>query len=449
VDGRYAEKAAELRDIFSEYGLIKRRTLVEVRWLQVLAGEFWVQEVSALSSRAKRALESVVTEFEIEDASRIKAIERDTHHDVKAVEYFLKEKVSSNTELARLSEYFHFANTSEDINNLAHGLMLIEARALLLRVLDELLRAMALCAKRGAGMAMLARTHGQPASPTTLGKEVAVFIHRLQGQIESFRAIRILGKANGAVGNFNAHFAACPEVDWMNVSKRFVTALGLEWNPHTTQIEPHDYMAEYFHGLIRLNSILIDFCRDVWGYLSLGYFTQRTVRGEVGSSTMPHKVNPIEFENAEGNLGVANSLLQYMAEKLPVSRWQRDLTDSTTLRNVGTAIAHCLIAWRACLHGLGRLEPDATALRRDLDQNWEVLSEAIQTVMRRHGIDEPYEQIRKLTHGKKVGAKDLHAFIRKLDLPAAVKKRLLKLTPESYTGNAEEQARSIVRSVLE
>ncbi|MBI2970683.1 MAG: adenylosuccinate lyase [Gammaproteobacteria bacterium] len=448
VDGRYAEQVAELGPIFSEYGLIRRRVLIEVRWLQLLAAASRIREIRPFSDRAGRILESIVTRFDIEDARRVKDLEGATHHDVKAVEYFLKEKVAGNRELAGASEFFHFGCTSEDINNLAHGLMLAEARTVLIKAIEKFQHAVAASAQKVAGMPMLSRTHGQPASPTTLGKELAVFVHRIQKQIDSFRAVRILGKMNGAVGNFNAHLAACPELDWMKLSDRFVSSLGLEWNPHTTQIESHDYMAEYFHALIRLNTILVDFCRDTWGYIALGYFRQRPAGDEVGSSTMPHKVNPIDFENAEGNLTLANSLLHHMAEKLPVSRWQRDLSDSTTLRNMGTAVAHSLIAWRACLRGVDRLEADPGALQRDLDRNWEVLAEAIQTVMRRYGIAHAYEQLRELTRGGKLDAESVHGFVEKLNLPAGARKRLLKLTPATYTGNAEEQALSIIRTVL-
>ena len=443
IDGRYGDKASELRPLFSEYGLIARRLMVEIRWLQFLSRHPKIREVPKLSRAANALLEEVIADFTPAEGRRVKDIERRTHHDVKAVEYYLKEKIAGNAELSRVAEFFHFGCTSEDISNLSYGLMLKESRELLAARLEELIRALERLAKRHARRAMLARTHGQPASPTTLGKEFGVFTHRLRGQLESFRAVRLLGKFNGAVGNFNAHLAAYPGVDWMRASERFVTSLGLGWNAHTTQIEPHDYMAEYFHALVRINTVLIDFCRDIWGYVSLGYFRQRATGSEIGSSTMPHKVNPIDFENAEGNLGLANAQFLYLAEKLPVSRWQRDLTDSTTLRTMGTAIAHSLIAWKSCLRGLGKLDIDARRLREDLDRTTEVLAEAVQTVMRRYGIQQPYEKLKALTRGEQVSARDLRNFINQLELPAEARRRLAALTPAAYTGNAEQQARRI------
>ncbi|MBI2993647.1 MAG: adenylosuccinate lyase [Gammaproteobacteria bacterium] len=443
IDGRYGDKASELRPLFSEYGLIARRLMVEIRWLQFLSRHPKIREVPRLSPAAKRLLEKVIADFTPAEGKRIKDIERRTNHDVKAVEYYLKEKTAGNAALSKVAEFFHFACTSEDISNLSYGLMLKEARNLLVAQLEELIRALERMANRHARRAMLARTHGQPASPTTLGKEFGVFVHRLRGQLEVFRAVRIYGKFNGAVGNFNAHLAAYPGVDWMSISEKFVTSLGLHWNAHTTQIEPHDYMAEYFHALVRINTVLVDFCRDVWGYISLGYIRQRAVGGESGSSTMPHKVNPIDFENAEGNLGLANAQFLYLAEKLPVSRWQRDLTDSTTLRTMGTAIAHSLIAWKSCLKGLGGLEVDARRLREDLDRTTEVLAEAVQTVMRRYGIEQPYEKLKALTRGEHISARELRHFINQLELPPDARRRLAALTPAAYTGNAEQQARRI------
>ncbi|MBI1731622.1 MAG: adenylosuccinate lyase [Gammaproteobacteria bacterium] len=447
VDGRYAGATPELRGVFSEYGLIRRRVQVELRWLQALAAHPDIPEVPALGDGATRLLDAIVTEFSSDDARRIKEIEAATNHDVKAVEYFLRERCAGHAELAQLTEFLHFGCTSEDINNLAYGLMLSEARDILNDALKDLLGALADLAERHAALPMLARTHGQPATPTTLGKEVALFAHRLLEQRARFRSIRVRGKFNGAVGNFNAHVCAYPDVDWMALSRQMVESLGLDWNPHTTQIEPHDGMAEYFHALQRINTVLLDLCRDLWGYISLGYFRQRPVAGEVGSSTMPHKINPIDFENAEGNLGLANALLGYLADKLPVSRWQRDLSDSTSQRSIGVALAHCLIAWRACLRGLGNLEVDAACLRQDLDDNWEVLGEAVQTVMRRHGIPQPYEKLKALTRGSGIDAARLREFVHTLSLPAAARDALLQLTPERFVGNAEAQTNQIVAAV--
>ena len=450
LDGRYAGKTAALRSLFSEWGLMRLRVLVEIRWLQQLAAEAAITEVPPLSAHATQDLERILENFSLDDGRRIKAIEKTTNHDVKAVEYFLKEKVAGHKELAAVSEFFHFACTSEDINNLSHALLLREARAdHILPWQTEIIQALARLADGLAATPMLSRTHGQTASPTTLGKEIAVFAHRLERQRLQLQAVPVLGKFNGAVGNFNAHLAAYPELDWMALSQRFVTALGLDWNPHTTQIESHDWMAEYFQAMTRFNTVLTDFCRDAWGYISLGYFRQKTVAGEVGSSTMPHKVNPIDFENAEGNLGLANALLSHLAEKLPVSRWQRDLTDSTTLRNTGSAIAYTGIACQSCLRGLGRLEADPARLEADLEQAWEVLGEAVQTVMRRYGVEQPYEKLKQLTRGQAVTRASLAGFIQGLDgVPDEARQALLALTPQTYTGNAEQQARRITAALL-
>ena len=445
IDGRYADKTADLRPIFSEYGLIRHRVQVEVRWLQALARHPGIPEVPPLSEAALRLLDGLVENFTVADAQRIKDIERITNHDVKAVEYRLKEKIAGNAELEAVSEFIHFACTSEDINNLAYALMLREARAqVVLPKLDEIIAAITQLAHQYADQPMLARTHGQPASPTTLGKEMANVAYRLKRQRAQLVAVPLLGKINGAVGNYNAHLAAYPELDWEDFARRFVTEdLGLDWNPYTIQIEPHDYMAEFFHAVMRANTVLLDFCRDLWSYIAIGYFRQKTVAGEIGSSTMPHKVNPIDFENAEGNLGVANALLDHLAAKLPVSRWQRDLTDSTVLRTLGVGLAHSLVAYQSCLKGIGKLEVNATALAADLDDNWEVLAEPIQTVMRRYGLEQPYEQLKALTRGQRVNRETLRAFIADLAIPDDAKQRLLALTPASYTGNAAAQARKV------
>jgi adenylosuccinate lyase len=444
VDGRYASKTQSLRPIFSEYGLIRHRVLVEVRWLQALARHAGVSEVPALSSHAERLLNDIIEKFSEQDAQRVKNIERTTNHDVKAVEYFLKEKIAGNAELEAVSEFIHFACTSEDINNLAYALMLREARnQSLLPLMEDVIRAITDLSHRYADEPMLARTHGQTASPTTVGKEMANVAARLHRQRDQLANIPILGKMNGAVGNFNAHLVSYPDVDWPALSRDFIAGIGLEMNPFTTQIEPHDFMAELFHCQARFNTILVDFCRDVWGYISLGYFRQKTVAGEVGSSTMPHKVNPIDFENAEGNLGIASALLSHLAAKLPVSRWQRDLSDSTVLRNIGVAVAHVIIACESCLRGIGKLEINSQRTAADLDASWEVLAEALQTVMRRHGIEKPYEKLKDLTRGQTVNQATLQAFISGLDLPDAVKAELSQLTPAGYTGNASQQARDI------
>ncbi len=442
VDGRYAEKCAELRKYFSEFALIRYRTLVEVRWLQHLAAEPLIEELPPLSNVLKDHLNHIVDEFGVEDARRIKAIEATTNHDVKAVEYFLRERLGDGSDTAKLSEFIHFACTSEDINNLAYALMLAHARdRVLIPVMNELVTALRNMAHQLSDVSMLSRTHGQSASPTTMGKEIANFAHRLARQRRALAAVTPLGKLNGAVGNFNAHVIAYPEVPWAEFTQKFVESLGLEHNFYTTQIEPHDWIAEYCDALARLNTVLVDLCRDIWGYISIGYFRQRAVDSEVGSSTMPHKVNPIDFENAEGNLGVANALLDHFSSKLPVSRWQRDLTDSTVLRNLGVALGHSLIAFRAVQKGLGKLECHREIIAEDLDGSWEVLGEAVQTVMRRYGVPEPYEKLKALTRGRAIDRKALHRFIEDLDIPDDARKALLELTPASYIGLARRLAR--------
>ena len=445
IDGRYADKIADLRPIFSEYGLIRYRVRVEIDWLKALARDPAIPEVPPLSPHALHILDELLENFSVVDAQRVKHIERTTNHDVKAVEYLLKERIAGYTELESVGEFIHFACTSEDINNLAYALMLHEARTqVLLPVLDEIIEIITNLARQHAAQPMLSRTHGQPASPTTLGKEMANVAYRLQRQRAQLAAVPLLGKINGAVGNYNAHLAAYPDLDWETFARRFVTEdLGLDWNPYTIQIEPHDYMAEFFHTVMRINTVLLDFCRDVWSYIAIGYFRQRTIAGEIGSSTMPHKVNPIDFENAEGNLGIANALLDHLATKLPISRWQRDLTDSTVLRALGVGLAHGLVAYRSCLKGLAKLEVDATMLDKDLDANWEVLAEPIQTVMRRYGIEQPYEKLKALTRGQRVNRETLRAFIADLAIPEEAKQRLLALTPASYVGNAADQAHRV------
>jgi len=444
VDGRYARKTEDLRPIFSEFGLIRHRVLVEVRWLQALAAHPDIPEVPALGEHANNVLNAIVEKFSEDDARRVKNIERTTNHDVKAVEYFLKEKIAGNEALEAISEFFHFACTSEDINNLAYGLMLKAARGqVVLPLLDQVIQSIAAVAHATAEMPMLSRTHGQPASPTTLGKEMANVVYRLRRQRDQIASVELLGKINGAVGNYNAHIAAYPEVDWPGFAERFVSDLGLKWNPYTIQIEPHDYIAELFDAIARFNVILIDFARDVWSYISLAYFKQKTVAGEVGSSTMPHKVNPIDFENAEGNFGIANAIFDHLAMKLPISRWQRDLTDSTVLRNLGVGIAHSVIGYHSLTRGIGKLEANPARLQEDLDACWEVLAEAVQTVMRRYGVDEPYEKLKELTRGKGIDANSLRVFIEALDIPAQAKQQLAALTPGGYIGNAVQQARSI------
>jgi len=442
VDGRYAGRTAGLREIFSEYGLIRYRVIVEILWLRALAGCNDFSQAPTLSESANAYLEDLLENFGLAGAERVKAIEVTTNHDVKAVEYYLKECFAQHEELAGLSEFLHFACTSEDINNLAYALMMADARQQVLlpafAEIDEILKSMA---GEYADLPMLSRTHGQTASPTTLGKEFSNVVARLQRQAGWFEQQPILGKINGAVGNFNAHMVAWPLLDWPKFARGFVESLGLEWNPWTTQIEPHDWLAECFHTLSRYNTILIDLCRDIWAYISIGYFSQKTIAGEVGSSTMPHKVNPIDFENAEGNLGVANALLGHLAEKLPMSRWQRDLTDSTVLRTIGTAAGHAVIAYASLLKGLGKLQVNEAKLAQDLDNSWEVLAEPIQTVMRLYGIENPYEQLKALTRGKAINAEVLAEFVQTLDIPAAAKQQLLDLTPAGYIGNAAEMAR--------
>jgi len=444
VDGRYGNKTEPLRKIFSEYGLIRYRVIVEVRWLQALAGNPQISEVPPFSEQANEWLETIISDFSTDDAGRVKEIERTTNHDVKAVEYFLKEKIAANPELEAVSEFIHFACTSEDINNLCHALMLRDGRNnVLLPELQQVIDAVRAMAHEHAALPMLSRTHGQPASPSTIGKEMANVVARLERQKAQIASVPLLGKINGAVGNYNAHLSAYPEIDWPSFANNFVETLGLEWNPYTTQIEPHDYIAELFDGISRANTVLIDYCRDIWAYISVGYFRQKTKAGEVGSSTMPHKVNPIDFENAEGNFGIANALFGHLSAKLPVSRWQRDLTDSTVLRNLGVGIGHTSIALQSLLRGINKLEADAGRLAGDLDANWEVLAEPIQTVMRRYGIEKPYEKLKKLTRGQRITPEELAAFIDGLDIPESAKQSLLQMTPASYTGNAEEQALKI------
>ncbi|MEK7876810.1 MAG: adenylosuccinate lyase [Pseudomonadota bacterium] len=445
LDGRYGGKVEPLRRHFSELGLIGYRVRIEVEWLKALAAEPGIKEVPAFSVATIRQLDAIIWKFSEADGAAVKSIEARTNHDVKAIEYFLKDKLEANAEIARVAEFIHFACTSEDINNLCHALMLKAARdEVLLPALGQIIDRLAALARKLAGAAMLAHTHGQPASPTTLGKELANVVARLRRARDRITAVPLLGKINGAVGNYNAHLAAYPGVDWEKFARRFVEGLGLEFNPYTIQIEPHDALAELFDAYARANTILLDFDRDVWGYISLGYFTQKTRAGEIGSSTMPHKVNPIDFENSEGNLGVANALLRHMSDKLPVSRWQRDLTDSTVLRNMGVALGHTLLAWDSCLKGLGKLEANRAQLAADLDSNWDVLAEQIQTVMRRYGVAGAYEQLKDLTRGKGgITRVSLHAFIKTLAIPAAEKKRLLALTPATYIGKAAELAKKI------
>ena len=443
IDGRYSDKTSPLKAIFSEFGLIKYRLLVEVRWLEAMSNNQHISEVPKFSPQSNAALLAIADNFSLEDAKSIKEIERTTNHDVKAVEYFLKEKVSSIPELQKVSEFIHFACTSEDINNLSHALMLENGRLVLLEEMNATLSLITKLAKDNAEVAMLSRTHGQTASPTTLGKEMANFSYRLSRQIDQLSAVQIMGKFNGAVGNFNAHVSAYPEIDWQNVSKDFIEKLGINFAPYSSQIESHDYIAEYFHALNRFNTILIDFCRDIWGYISLGYFTQKTIEGEIGSSTMPHKVNPIDFENAEGNLGLAIAVGDHFATKLPISRWQRDLTDSTVLRNLGVSCAHSLISYASISKGIGKLEINESKITEDLDKAWEVLAEPIQTVMRRYGVENPYEKLKDLTRGKQIDSKIIDDFINTLEIPAEAKEELRKLTPMNYIGNAINLARDI------
>lgn len=444
IDGRYGAKTDMLRTVFSEYGLIRYRVLVEVRWLQHLAANPAIVEVAPFSKDATALLNGLVDNFTIEHAERVKEIERTTNHDVKAVEYLIKETIADNAELLAVSEFVHFACTSEDINNLSHALMLKEGRDdIVVPALQAIHGQLTAMAVEFADVAMLARTHGQTASPTTVGKEMANVAYRLQRQLASITAVPLLGKINGAVGNYNAHISAYPDLDWPAISQAFIESLGLEFNPYTTQIEPHDYMAELFDGLARSNTILIDFARDIWGYISLGYFKQKTIAGEVGSSTMPHKVNPIDFENAEGNLGIANALYGHLSAKLPVSRWQRDLTDSTVLRNMGVGLGYSMIAYASLDKGVGKLQLNQERLAADLDAAWEVLAEPIQTVMRRYGIEEPYEKLKALTRGNVMDQATIQAFIDTLEIPQEAKTALKAMTPASYIGNAVQQAKDI------
>lgn len=444
MDGRYRSKCESLAPYFSEYGLMRYRVKVEVSWLVQLASSEGVPELDYLNPDQQDRLHALHAHFSLEDAQRIKDIEKKTNHDVKAVEYFIKEKLEDEEDLRAHLEFVHFACTSEDINNLAYALMLAEARNdVLLPALAEIVDAIAELARTHAGQPMLSRTHGQPASPTTVGKELANVVYRLRRQQQQLTVSPILGKINGAVGNYNAHLAAYPDVDWQDLAQDFVTGLGLDWNPYTTQIEPHDYLAEFFDCLCRFNTVLIDFSRDIWGYISLNYFRQKTVAGEVGSSTMPHKVNPIDFENAEGNLGMANATMQHLAAKLPISRWQRDLTDSTVLRNLGSGLAQSLIAYQSLLKGVGKLELNAAAVDADIDNCWEILAEPVQTVMRRYRIEKPYEKLKELTRGKGIDQHTLQAFIKSLDIPESARDELLALTPRTYIGNATEQALAI------
>lgn len=444
IDGRYAAKTTSLRPWFSEYGLIYQRVVVEIRWLQALATCAEIPEVPALSADANAFLEQLIHNFDVDKAERIKTIERTTNHDVKAVEYFLKEQVAEHPELANISEFIHFACTSEDINNLSHALMLKGGMEQVVKpALQAIVDKLTAQAHDYAAIPLLSRTHGQPASPSTLGKEFANVVYRLQRQLKQLDSIEYLGKINGAVGNYNAHLSAYPTLDWQGFAQNFVTSLDLTWNPYTTQIEPHDYIAELFDNLVRINTILIDISRDIWGYIALGHFKQKVVAGEVGSSTMPHKVNPIDFENAEGNFGIANAVMTHLAQKLPISRWQRDLTDSTVLRNLGVGLAHSLIGYESLQKGLGKLQVNEANLLQELDANWEVLAEPIQTVMRRYGIEQPYEKLKALTRGQRITPEILQQFIDSLDISSAVKRELHQLTPMNYIGNAVSQAQAI------
>ena len=444
LDGRYKSKCEDLAPYFSEFALMRYRVLVEVKWLQKLSEHDQIDDLQVISERGLVYLDDLIDNFSITDAQRIKTIEATTNHDVKAVEYFIKEKFENNAELSDQLEFVHFACTSEDINNLAYALMLRDGRdKVILDQMREIETQLAQLAKDFASQPMLCRTHGQSASPSTVGKEFANVVHRLRRQIVQIESNEILGKINGAVGNYNAHLCAYPDIDWQANAKEFVEGLGLSWNPYTTQIEPHDYVAELFAAVCRFNTVLIDFDRDIWAYISLGYFKQGTVAGEVGSSTMPHKVNPIDFENSEGNLGLANAIMSHLSEKLPISRWQRDLTDSTVLRNIGTGLAHSLIAYRATMKGIGKLELNAKAIDDDIDSCWEILAEPIQTVMRRYRIEKPYEKLKELTRGKQIDQQSVQDFVQTLTIPEAAKQELLQLTPRKYLGNAVEQARAI------
>ena len=443
VDGRYGSKTKELRAIFSEFGLIKYRVIVEVRWLQALAANQKISEVAPFSEQATKVLDGIIENFSEADAQRVKDIESTTNHDVKAVEYFLKEKTANNAEILAVSEFIHFACTSEDINNLSYALMLRDAAMVVCEYQDKIVNNIAELAHLYAEVPLMSRTHGQPASPTTLGKEMANVVARLQRQQAQFDRVQLMGKINGAVGNYNAHISAYPEVDWQAFAQTFIEGLGLTWNPYTTQIEPHDYIAEYFDVITRFNTILIDFDRDLWGYIAIGHFKQKTIAGEIGSSTMPHKVNPIDFENSEGNLGIANALFTHLGQKLPISRWQRDLSDSTALRALGVGVAHSLIAYQSTLKGISKLEVNEASLAAELDNNWEVLAEPIQTVMRRYGIEKPYEKLKELTRGKRVDQAGMQAFVDQLDMPQEAKDALKALTPANYIGNAVQQAKQV------
>ena len=443
LDGRYGSKTASLRAVFSEFGLIRARVEVEIRWLQRLAEHEAITEVPAFSADTNAQLDAIVANFSEADAQRVKDIEATTNHDVKAVEYFIKEKFADNEELKAVNEFVHFACTSEDINNLSHGLMLKEGRETILPMMQKIADEIRKLAHEQAALPMLSRTHGQTASPSTLGKEMANVVARLERQIKQIKAVELLGKINGAVGNYNAHLSAYPDIDWEANAETFVTSLGLTFNPYTTQIEPHDYIAELFDAFARFNTILIDFDRDIWAYISNGYFKQKTIAGEVGSSTMPHKVNPIDFENSEGNLGLANAVLAHMAQKLPISRWQRDLTDSTVLRNMGVGMGYSMIAYQASLKGISKLEVNAARLGEDLNNAWEVLAEPVQTVMRRYGIEQPYEKLKAFTRGKAITKDAMGEFIASLELPQSAKDELNAMTPASYVGNAEAQAKKV------
>lgn len=443
IDGRYGSKTVDLRPVFSEFGLIRARVEVEIRWLQRLAAHEAIAEVPSFSAETNAQLDAIVANFSEEDALRIKNIEATTNHDVKAVEYFIKEKFADNAELMAVNEFVHFACTSEDINNLSHGLMLKAGRDVVVPVMQKIADDIRKLAHEQAALPMLSRTHGQTASPTTLGKEMANVVARLERQIKQIQAVELLGKINGAVGNYNAHISAYPDIDWAANAEAFVTSLGLTFNPYTTQIEPHDYIAELFDAVARYNTILIDFDRDIWAYISNGYFKQKTIAGEVGSSTMPHKVNPIDFENSEGNLGIANAVMTHMAQKLPISRWQRDLTDSTVLRNMGVGLGYSLIAYQATLKGISKLQVNEARIAEDLDSAWEVLAEPVQTVMRRYGIEQPYEKLKAFTRGKAITKDAMVEFIASLELPQSAKDELNALTPANYIGNATDQAKNV------
>ncbi|MBT7408880.1 MAG: adenylosuccinate lyase [Methylococcales bacterium] len=446
IDGRYGSKTNDLKPFFSEFGLIRFRVLIEIRWLQALAKHPQITEVKELSESANQTLNQIFDEFSVDDAQQVKTIERTTNHDVKAVEYFLKEKISGEEELENISEFFHFACTSEDINNLSHALMLKNGREqVLLPQMKKVVEAISEIAKSTANQPMLSRTHGQPATPTTLGKEFANVVYRLNRQIKQVESVELMGKINGAVGNYNAHMTAYPEIDWQTFANQFVESLGLIWNPYTTQIEPHDYIAELFDSISRYNTILIDFSRDVWSYISIGYFKQKTIAGEVGSSTMPHKVNPIDFENAEGNLGIANAIFGHLTLKLPVSRWQRDLSDSTVLRNLGVGFAHSIVSYSSTVRGISKLEVNPAQLQKDLDNNWAILAEPIQTVMRRYNIEQPYEKLKALTRGQEINQQAIVEFVKTLELPNEAKKILMDLTPECYLGNAAKQVDDLLK----